>query len=100
MAYASVFSGTLPYGLFFWFATRGNLTSFTSPAFLTPVFALICGMPLLGERLRPLQLVGVTLALMPVVLIHQRSRLWQGAGSAAALPGDESIDRCGGVQPS
>jgi len=44
MAYASVFGGALAYGLFFWFATRGNLTSFTFLAFLTPAFALICGM--------------------------------------------------------
>jgi len=101
MAHVRVFGGALAYGLFFMIRhPRGNLTSFTSLTFLTPVFALICGMLLLGERLRPLQWVGVTLALMSVVLIHQRSRLWQGAGSAAALPGDESIDRCGVAQPS
>ena len=46
MAYAALLGSALAYGLFFWFASRGDLTSFTSLTFLTPVFALLCGVAL------------------------------------------------------
>ncbi|MFS6825941.1 EamA family transporter [Cyanobium sp. ATX-6F1] len=36
MAYASVFGSALAYGLFFTFASRGDLTGFSSLTFLTP----------------------------------------------------------------
>jgi drug/metabolite transporter (DMT)-like permease len=78
MAYASLFGGALAYGLFFWFASSGDLTGFTALTFLTPVFALLCGQLLLGERLLPLQWLGVLLALISVVLINRRQLLWQG----------------------
>jgi drug/metabolite transporter (DMT)-like permease len=91
MAYASLLGGALAYGLFFWFANRRDLTSFTSLTFLTPVFALLSGVSLLGERLKPLQWLGVLLALVAVVLINRRRQLWRGpvAGSdgAMSLPG-------------
>jgi drug/metabolite transporter (DMT)-like permease len=79
MAYASLLGSALAYGLFFWFASSGDLTGFTSLTFLTPVFALLCGELLLGERLRPLQWLGVLLALISVLLINRRQSLWHGA---------------------
>ena len=84
MAYDSLLGSALAYGLFFWFASSGDLTSFTSLTFLTPVFALLCGVALLGEGLRPLQWGGVVLALMSVVLINRRAGLWHPA--AEVLP--------------
>ncbi|MFZ9464086.1 MAG: EamA family transporter, partial [Vulcanococcus sp.] len=69
----------LAYGLFFWFASSGDLTSFTSLTFLTPVFALLCGVALLGEGLQPLQWAGVLLALVSVLLINRRASLWHPA---------------------
>jgi len=77
MAYASLFGTALAYGLFFWFASRGDLTGFTSLTFLTPVFALASGLVLLGEQLEPLQWLGVVLALASVLLINRRAELWQ-----------------------
>lgn len=77
MAYASLLGSALAYGLFFSFASRGDLTGFTSLTFLTPVFALLCGVVLLGERLQPLQWLGAALALVSVVLINRRTLLWQ-----------------------
>ena len=77
MAYAALLGSALAYGLFFWFANREGLTSFTSLTFLTPVFALICGLALLGEQLRPLQWLGAALALISVVLINRREQLWR-----------------------
>jgi len=82
MAYAALLGSALAYGLFFWFANQGDLTSFTSLTFLTPVFALLCGVVLLGELLRPLQWLGVALALLSVVLINQRAELWRPAGQS------------------
>ena len=76
MAYAAVLGSALAYGLFFWFASRGDLTSFTSLTFLTPVFALLCGVALLGEGLQPLQWLGAGLALVSVLLINRRAELW------------------------
>ena len=77
MAYAALLGSALAYGLFFWFANHGDLTSFTSLTFLTPVFALLCGVVLLQEQLEPLQWLGAALALVSVVLINRRASLWQ-----------------------
>ena len=76
MTYASLFGSALAYGLFFWFANREELTSFSTLAFLTPVFALITGGVWLGERLLLLQWVGVILILISVLFVSQRSRFW------------------------
>jgi drug/metabolite transporter (DMT)-like permease len=78
MAYASVLGSALAYGLFFLFASRGDLTGFTALTFLTPVFALLCGVWWLGEQLRPLQWLGAALALISVLLINRRQPLWEG----------------------
>jgi drug/metabolite transporter (DMT)-like permease len=78
MAYASLLGSALAYGLFFWFARRGDLTGFTSLTFLTPVFALLCGVVFLHERLLPLQWIGAGLALASVALINRRQPLWEG----------------------
>ena len=86
MAFASLFGTALAYGLFFTFASRGDLTGFTALTFLTPVFALFCGFLLLEERLAPLQWLGAALALVSVLLINRRAQLWQPA-SAGAGPG-------------
>ena len=77
MAYAALLGSALAYGLFFWFANQENLTSFSSLTFLTPLFALLCGLALLGEQLRPLQWLGAALALVSVVLINRRQQLWE-----------------------
>jgi drug/metabolite transporter (DMT)-like permease len=79
MAYSSLVGSALAYGLFFVFASQGDLTGFTALTFLTPVFALLCGIVLLHEQLRPLQWLGASLALVSVVLINRRVVLW-GAG--------------------
>jgi drug/metabolite transporter (DMT)-like permease len=77
MTYAALMGSALAYGLFFWFANQENLTSFSSLTFLTPMFALLCGLVLLGEELRPLQWLGAALALGSVVLINRRQQLWE-----------------------
>jgi len=79
MAYATVFGSALAYGLFFWFASSGDLTGFTALTFLTPVFALLCGVLLLEESLEPMQWLGAGLALASVLLINRRQQFWRGS---------------------
>ena len=79
MAYASLMGSALAYGLFFVFASQGDLTGFTALTFLTPVFALLCGIVLLHEQLQPLQWLGAGLALLSVMLINRREALWREA---------------------
>lgn len=74
--YAALLGSALAYGLFFWFARHGDLTGFTALTFLTPVFALLCGVLLLDEELRPLQWLGAGFALGSVLLINRRQVLW------------------------
>tara|TARA_Y100001968_G_scaffold306358_1_gene323113 strand:- start:1710 stop:2645 length:936 start_codon:yes stop_codon:yes gene_type:complete len=81
MAYASVLGSAVAYGLFFWFANRVELTSFSTLAFLTPVFALFTGGIWLSERLELLQWIGVILVFISVLLVSQRSRFWSWSSS-------------------
>jgi drug/metabolite transporter (DMT)-like permease len=79
MAYSSLVGSAMAYGLFFVFASQGDLTGFTALTFLTPVFALLCGIAWLDEHLRPLQWLGAGLALLSVALINRRVVLWDAA---------------------
>ena len=89
LAYATVFGSAIAYGLFFYFASAGNLTSLSSLTFLTPVFALIFGHWLLDEVLSPLQWIGVGITLISIYLINQREKL--ASASQQVLGTDTSI---------
>ncbi|MDY6807245.1 MAG: DMT family transporter [Cyanobacteriota bacterium] len=75
MGYSTVFGSAIAYGLFFYFASRGSLTSLSALTFLTPIFALFFGNLFLGEVLSNLQSVGVGLTLVSIYLINQRDVL-------------------------
>jgi drug/metabolite transporter (DMT)-like permease len=75
LSYATVFGSAIAYGLFFYFASSGSLTSLSSLTFLTPIFALLFGNLFLSEILSPLQWVGVSLTLVSIYLINQRDTL-------------------------
>lgn len=75
MGYAAVFGSAIAYGLFFYFASSGNLTSLSALTFLTPIFALLFGNLFLGEILSRLQSIGVGLTLVSIYLINQRDVL-------------------------
>lgn len=76
IAYSTVFGSAIAYGLFFFFAAQGNLTSLSSLTFLTPVFALFFGSLFLAEKLDLLQWCGVSLTLVSILLINQRDYIW------------------------
>lgn len=75
LSYSTIFGSAVAYGLFFYFASSGNLTSFSSLTFLTPVFALLFGNVFLGEVLNSVQWLGVSLTLVSIYLINQRVQL-------------------------
>ncbi len=75
LSYATVFGSAIAYGIFFYLASSGNLTSLSSLTFLTPVFALLFGNLILAEVLTSLQSVGVCLTLVSIYLINQREQL-------------------------
>jgi drug/metabolite transporter (DMT)-like permease len=70
-----VFGSALAYGLFFYFASKGNLTSLSALTFLTPIFALIFGGLFLNETLTLLQFGGVAVTLVSVLAINQREAI-------------------------
>jgi drug/metabolite transporter (DMT)-like permease len=77
LTYATVFGSAIAYGIFFYLASKGNLTSLSSLTFLTPVFALTFGNLLLSEVLTSLQWIGVSLTLVSIYLINQREKITQ-----------------------
>jgi len=77
MVYAAIFGSAIAYGLFFYFASSGNLTSLSALTFLTPIFALLFGNFFLGEVLSSRQSLGVGLTIVSIYLINQRDVLAQ-----------------------
>ena len=75
LAYATLFGTALTYGLFFYLASVGNLTSVSALIFLTPIFAMLFSYIFLSETLTFIQWIGVVLALMGVVLVIQREKI-------------------------
>jgi len=88
-----VFGSAIAYGLFFYFASNGSLTSLSSLTFLTPIFALLFGNLFLGEVLNPLQSMGVGLTLVSIYLINQRDTLAEKLGKCrnGAVNSDEEV---------
>ncbi|WP_008317188.1 DMT family transporter [Leptolyngbya sp. PCC 6406] len=75
IAYSTILGSAVAYGVFFYLAAQGNLTSLSALTFLTPVFALLFGSLFLSESLSPLQWLGVSLTLVSIYLINQRAAL-------------------------
>jgi drug/metabolite transporter (DMT)-like permease len=75
LGYATVFGSAIAYGIFFYLASKGNLTSLSALTFFTPIFALLFGTILLSEVLSNLQSVGVFLTIISIYLINQRDRI-------------------------
>jgi drug/metabolite transporter (DMT)-like permease len=93
IAYSTIFGSALAYGVFFFLASRGNLTSLSALTFLTPVFALLFGNLFLGEVLSSIQTFGVSLTIVSIYLINQREALTQwvlGKGQLINKPPVES----------
>lgn len=101
LSYSTLFGSAIAYGLFFYFAASGNLTSLISLTFLTPIFALLFGNVFLGEVLNPFQTAGVGLTLISIYLINQREQLLQKfrLGKAAAGESLQEVATVSPIQP-
>ena len=75
LGYATVFGSAIAYGIFFYLASKGNLTSLSALTFLTPIFALLFGTIILSEVLSSLQSLGVALTVVSIYLINQRDKI-------------------------
>ena len=75
IAYSTIFGSAIAYGVFFYLASKGNLTSLSALTFLTPVFAIVFGNLFLGEVLSSVQWLGVCLTLISIYMINQREML-------------------------
>ncbi|MEL6437734.1 MAG: DMT family transporter [Cyanobacteria bacterium J06621_8] len=84
LGYATVFGSAIAYGIFFYLASKGNLTSLSALTFLTPIFALLFGTIVLSEVLSRLQSFGVCLTIVSIYLINQRDLIAAKFKSTAA----------------
>ena len=78
LSYATLFGTAVTYGIFFYLAATGNITSVSALIFLTPVFALSFSSLLLDESLSLIQWIGVAFTLISVYLVNQRQEIAQG----------------------
>jgi len=78
LGYATIFGTAVTYGIFFYLAATGNVTSVSALIFLTPVFALLFSSILLDETLNKLQWLGVSFTLISVYLVNQRQEIAKG----------------------
>ncbi|MGD1856046.1 MAG: DMT family transporter [Leptolyngbyaceae cyanobacterium] len=86
IAYSTIFGSALAYGIFFYLAARGNLTSLSALTFLTPVFALTFSTSLLAENLTTVQWTGVGFTLISIYLVNQRDAITRSLIELLAAP--------------
>ena len=84
LSYATIFGTAITYGIFFYLAATGNITSVSALIFLTPVFALLLSNLLLDEQLTILQWIGVGFTLISVYLVNQRLEISRGLSALKA----------------
>ena len=89
LGYATVFGSAIAYGIFFYLASKGNLTSLSALTFLTPIFALLFGTILLSETLSSIQSLGVFLTVISIYLINQRDNI---AKKLSSTPIESTVD--------
>ncbi len=87
MAYMAIMGSAIAYGLFFFFASSGSLTTLSALTFSTPVFALMFSSLFLGENLTLVQWIGVILTLGSIYLVSMR-----GAGQDGSEGRNEDVD--------
>ena len=83
LLYASLLGSAAAYAVFFYNASRGNLTKLSSLTFLTPVFAAAFGWAVLGETLSEDQLLGAGVTLAGVLLVTGAGGDGDGSGDGA-----------------
>lgn len=70
LLYTSIFGSAISYGVYFYNATRGSLTTLSSLTFLTPMFASVFGFLYLGETFTPVQLSGAFVTVAAIYMVN------------------------------
>ncbi|MBW4655546.1 MAG: DMT family transporter [Kaiparowitsia implicata GSE-PSE-MK54-09C] len=101
LGYATVLGTAVTYGIFFFLAASGNITSVSALIFLTPVFALLFSSLFLSERLSEFQWIGVVLTLVSVYLVIQREQIatWLSAMPVAEAEAIAPLEPDGEASP-
>jgi drug/metabolite transporter (DMT)-like permease len=86
IGYMTVMGSAVAYGLFFFFAASGNLTSLSALTFSTPVFALLFSRLFLGEKLAAVQWWGVILTLTSIYLVSAKQQPEDGIKINETIP--------------
>lgn len=73
LGYTSIFGSAVSYGVYFYNATRGSLTTLSSLTFLTPMFASVFGYLYLGETFSTVQIGGALLTLVAIYMVNYKS---------------------------
>ncbi|HIK43416.1 MAG TPA: DMT family transporter [Leptolyngbyaceae cyanobacterium M65_K2018_010] len=100
LAYATVLGTAVTYGIFFFLAAVGNITSVSALIFLTPVFALLFSGLFLKERLSQFQWIGVVLTLISVYLVNQREQMSQWLAGWGQGTGAVDLELKGAIAPA
>ena len=74
LAYITILGSAAAYGLFFYFATKGNLTQLSVLTFTTPMFATFFGYVLLDETLTGTQALGAAVTLVGIAITTNASK--------------------------
>ncbi|MEM1240556.1 MAG: DMT family transporter [Cyanobacteria bacterium P01_H01_bin.26] len=96
--YSTVFGSAIAYGIFFYLASKGNLTSLSALTFLTPIFALTFSTLLLAENLTGVQWIGVGFTLVSIYLVNQRDVITQSL--LALLAGPSAAGMAAAISPA
>jgi drug/metabolite transporter (DMT)-like permease len=100
MAYMAIMGSAIAYGLFFFFASSGSLTTLSALTFSTPIFALMFSSLFLGENLTLVQWIGVILTLSSIYLVSMRgagqdsneeNNIEQDITNTTMLPASEQV---------
>ena len=96
--YSTIFGSAIAYGIFFYLASKGNLTSLSALTFLTPIFALTFSTSLLSENLTVVQWTGVGFTLISIYLVNQRDVITETL--MKVLTGPPVMGLIGAINPS
>ena len=94
VAYSAIAASIFAHSAYYWLLRRLPVSQASSSALLATIFAVICGVVILGDRLSPTFFVGglMTLAGVGVILMRTPDKPRVGAAPAHAAVG-QSVDK-------
>lgn len=90
MGYLVIFASIITYTAYVWLIAHDSPTRVSSYAYVNPLFALILGAVLAGERLNPVQMCGAALVIAGVLATLMGRGARQAAAGTRAGAGEEA----------